>query len=202
MFLQSPPSLILASTSTYRRELLARLHLPFSCIAPGVDETRRAGERPHALAVRLARAKAIAVALQHPDAWVIGSDQVAVRTDASLGELILGKPGTEAHCIEQLRGCSGQTLSFLTAVAVVRHNGRSAHEFTDTTLVIFRTLDDGTIARYIAREAPLDCAGGFKSEGLGIALCESIDSADPSALIGLPLIQLSKVLRGVGFELP
>jgi len=202
LFLQSPPSLILASTSTYRRELLARLHLPFSCIAPGVDETRRSGERPHALAVRLARAKASAVALQHPDAWVIGSDQVAVRVDASLGELILGKPGTEANCIEQLRGCSGQILSFVTAVAVVRHGSHSAHEFTDTTQVAFRRLDEGTIARYVAREAPLDCAGGFKSEGLGIALCESINCVDPSALIGLPLIQLSKVLRGVGFELP
>ena len=176
--------------------------MPFSCIAPGVDETRRSGERPHALAVRLARAKASAVALQHPDAWVIGSDQVAVRVDASLGELILGKPGTEVNCIEQLRGCSGQTLSFVTAVAVVRHDGRSAHEFTDTTQVVFRSLDDGTIARYVAREAPLDCAGGFKSEGLGITLCESINGVDPSALIGLPLIQLSKVLRGVGFELP
>lgn len=176
--------------------------MPFSCIAPGVDETRRTGERPHALAVRLARAKAVAVALQHPDSWVVGSDQVAVRIDGSLGELILGKPGTEALCIEQLQGCSGQLLSFSTAVAVVRHNGHSAHEFVDTTRVTFRALDDGSIARYIAREAPLDCAGGFKSEGLGITLCESIDSADPSALIGLPLIQLSKVLRSVGFELP
>ncbi len=202
MFLQSPPSLILASTSTYRRELLARLGLPFSCVAPGVDETRRTGERPLALVARLARAKAVAVALQRPDAWVIGSDQVAIRVDASLGELILGKPGTESRCIEQLRGCSGQTLSFVTAVAVVRHNGHSAHEFIDITRVIFRTLDDGAIARYVAREAPLDCAGGFKSEGLGIALCESINGEDPSALIGLPLIQLSKVLRSVGYELP
>ena len=202
MFLQSPPSLILASTSIYRRELLARLRLPFSCVAPGVDETRRAGERPQALVVRLARAKAIAVALQHPEAWVIGSDQMAVRADACLGELILGKPGTEALCIEQLQGCSGQTLSFVTAVAVVRHRAPAAHEFIDTTQVTFRTLDDAAIARYVAREAPLDCAGGFKSEGLGITLCESINSADPSALIGLPLIQLSKVLRGVGFELP
>jgi septum formation protein len=192
----------LASTSTYRRELLARLRLPFSCIAPGVDETRRAGERPLSLAVRLAKAKAAAVALQHPDAWVVGSDQVAVRVDPSLGELMLGKPGTEALCIEQLRGCSGQSLSFVTAFAVVRHNGHSAHEFVDTTQVTFRELDDATIARYVAREAPLDCAGGFKSEGLGITLCESIHSVDPSALIGLPLIQLSKVLRGVGFELP
>jgi septum formation protein len=202
LFLKSPPSLILASTSIYRRELLARLRLPFSCVAPGVEETRRAGERPLALAVRLARAKAVAVALQHPDAWVIGSDQVAVRVDGSLGEVMLGKPGTEALCIEQLRGSSGQSLSFLTAVAVLRHNGHSAHEFVDTTQVAFRVLDDDSIARYVAREAPLDCAGGFKSEGLGVSLCESIRSLDPSALIGLPLIQLSKVLRGVGFELP
>jgi septum formation protein len=202
LFLKSPPSLILASTSVYRRELLSRLHLPFSCSAPGVDETRRAGERPLALTTRLAREKASAVALQHPDAWVVGSDQVAVRLDASLGELILGKPGTEALCIEQLRGCSGQSLSFVTAVAVVRHNDHSVHEFVDTTRVIFRTLDDATIARYVAVETPFDCAGGFKSEGLGIALCESIGSVDPTALIGLPLIRLSSVLRSVGFELP
>ncbi|HEY4443182.1 MAG TPA: Maf family nucleotide pyrophosphatase [Steroidobacteraceae bacterium] len=208
MFLKSPPSLVLASTSTYRRELLARLRLPFSCVAPGVEETRRAGEPPLALAVRLARAKAVAVALQHPDAWVIGSDQVAVRAESSGGESILGKPGTEALCIEQLQGSSGQSLSFLTAVAVLRHNGPAAHnghaalEFVDTTRVTFRVLDEDTIARYVAREAPLDCAGGFKSEGLGVTLCESIHSVDPSALIGLPLIQLSKVLRSVGFELP
>jgi septum formation protein len=202
LFLKSPPALILASTSTYRGELLARLRLPFSCIAPGVDETRRTGERARALAVRLAGAKAHAVGLQHPDAWVIGSDQVAIREDGSRGELILGKPGTEARCIEQLQGCSGQSVSFVTAVAVLRHDERSAHEFVDTTQVTFRVLDDDAIARYVAREAPLDCAGGFKSEGLGITLCASIESLDPSALIGLPLIRLSKVLRGVGFELP
>ena len=201
MFLKSPPSLILASTSIYRRELLARLRLPFSCSAPGVVETPRTGERALALAVRLARAKASAVALQHPDAWVIGSDQVAARIEP-FGEVILGKPATEAMCVEQLRGCSGQTLSFMTAVAVVQHNGHSAHEFVDTTRVTFRTLDDAAIARYVALEAPLDCAGGFKSEGLGITLCESIDSVDPSALIGLPLIRLSAVLRDVGFEVP
>jgi septum formation protein len=201
LFLKSPLSLILASTSIYRRELLARLRLPFSCSAPGVDETRRGGERALALAVRLARAKASAVALLHPDAWVIGSDQVAARVEPQ-GEVILGKPATEAMCIEQLRGCSGQTLSFITAVAVVQHQGHSAHEFVDTTRVTFRTLEDAAIARYVAVEAPLDCAGGFKSEGLGITLCESIDSVDPSALIGLPLIRLSAVLRSVGFELP
>ena len=202
MFLKSPPALILASTSSYRRDLLARLRLPFSCSAPGVDETQRTGERPLALAVRLARAKASAVALQHPDAWVVGSDQVAVRVDASLGELILGKPGTAASCIEQLRSSSGCTLSFMTAVAVVRHDAHVASEFVDTTQVIFRTLDDAAIARYVALETPFDCAGGFKSEGLGITLCESIHSVDPSALVGLPLIQLSQVLRSVGFELP
>jgi septum formation protein len=167
-----------------------------------VDETRRAGERPLALAERLARAKASAVALQHPESWIIGSDQVAVRTDGSGSELILGKPGTETRCIEQLRGCSGQTLTFHTAVAVVQHGGHAAHEFVDTTRVTFRLLDDAAIARYVALDAPLDCAGGFKSEALGIALCDSIESTDPTALIGLPLIRLSAVLRGVGFELP
>jgi septum formation protein len=192
----------LASTSTYRRELLTRLRLPFSCSAPGVDETRRAGEPPLAVAVRLARAKASAVALQHPDAWVVGSDQVAVRGGGSSEEIVLGKPGTEAACMEQLHGNSGQTLSFLTAVAVMRHDGRSVHEFVDDTRVTFRALDDAVIERYMALEAPFDCAGGFKSEGLGITLCESIDSTDPTALIGLPLIQLSRILRGVGFQLP
>jgi septum formation protein len=201
LFLKSPHPLILASTSKYRRELLLRLRLPFSCIAPGVDEAVRGGEPPLALAGRLARAKAAAVALQHPEAWVIGSDQVAALTGPE-GELILGKPGTEARCIEQLRSCSGSTVSFMTAVAVVRHNGHAVHEFIDTTRVTFRTLDENTIARYVALEAPIDCAGAFKSEGLGIALCESIDSVDPSALIGLPLIRLSAVLRDVGFELP
>jgi septum formation protein len=180
---------------------LERLRTPFTCVAPGVDETRRSGERPLALVVRLALAKASAVALHHPDAWVIGSDQVAVRTGAD-GELILGKPGTEGLCIEQLRGSSAQTLSFLTSVAVVQHSGNLLHEFVDTTRVVFRTLDDATIERYVSLETPLDCAGGFKSEGLGITLCESIDSVDPSALIGLPLIRLSSVLRSVGFELP
>ena len=167
-----------------------------------MDETRRSAERPLALAARLARAKASAVALQHPDAWVIGSDQVAVRMDGSLGEMLLGKPGTDALCIEQLRASSGRTLSFMTAVAVVQHNGHAVHEFVDTTEVIFRRLDDACIARYLALESPLDCAGGFKSEGLGITLCESIRSVDPTALIGLPLIYLSTVLRSVGFELP
>jgi len=154
------------------------------------------------MVIRLAKAKATAVADRHPQGWVIGSDQVAVRIDEIQGELILGKPGTAAHCIAQLQGCSGQTVSFLTAVAVVRRNDNAVFEFIDTTRVVFRELDQATIERYVQRESPLDCAGGFKSEGLGITLCESIDSADPSALIGLPLIRLSAVLRNVGFELP
>ncbi len=161
----------------------------------------RLGEQSLALAARLARAKAAAVALLHPDAWIIGSDQVAAR-EGPEGEMILGKPGTEARCIEQLRACSGGAVSFMTAVAMVRHSGHAVHEFIDITRVTFRRLDEATIARYVALEAPIDCAGGFKSEGLGIALCESIDSVDPSALIGLPLIRLSAALRGVGFELP
>lgn len=186
----------------YRRGLLDRLRLPFSCISPRVEETPLAGERPLALAVRLARAKAGAVAQEHPASWVIGSDQVAVRGDPASGESILGKPGTRERCIEQLRSCSARTVSFITAVAVVRHEGQSAFEFVDTTRVVFRALDDGTIARYVALEEPFDCAGGFKSEGLGISLCESIDSEDPTGLIGLPLIRLGSILRGVGFDIP
>jgi septum formation protein len=181
---------------------MSRLRLPFLCIAPGVDEARGIGERPLALAARLARAKAETVSRDHPDAWVVGSDQVAALADRSSGDVILGKPGTEPRCVDQLRSCSGRSLSFITAVAVVRHNAHAAYEFVDTTQVLFRTLDDATIARYVAIEMPIDCAGGFKSEGLGITLCESIDSTDPSALIGLPLIRLSAVLRSIGFELP
>jgi len=154
------------------------------------------------LAARLAREKAAAVAQLHPSAWIIGSDQVAARHDDSKTELILGKPGTEARCMEQLRQCSGRTVSFITAVSVIRRESAAAFEFSDVTRVVFRVLDQAAIERYVAREKPLDCAGGFKSEGLGISLCESIDNADPTALIGLPLIRLSAVLRSAGFELP
>jgi septum formation protein len=154
------------------------------------------------LVTRLALAKARAVAAQHPDAWVIGSDQAAVLRDSAQQQVILGKPGTEARCIEQLKSCSGATVAFLTGVAVVRDRDGRVYEFVDTTRVTFRVLDADTIARYVARESPIDCAGGIKSEGLGIALCESIDSDDPSALIGLPLIRLCAVLRKVGFDIP
>jgi septum formation protein len=202
LFLKSPSSLILASTSVYRRELLARVQIPFECRSPGTDEAPRPGEDAITLVARLAQAKARAVAVQQPDSWVIGSDQVAVLLDGAQRQSILGKPGSAANCIEQLLKCSGRTLSFVTAVAVVRHSDSSLFEFTDTTRVAFRRLDEAAVERYVARELPLDCAGGFKSEGLGITLCESIDSADPTALIGLPLIRLCAVLRSVGFELP
>jgi septum formation protein len=201
LFLKSPPALILASTSKYRRELLQRLGLPFVCAAPGVDETALPGERAAALVARLALEKAAAVAASHPDAWVVGSDQAAVRTDAADGETILGKPGSTQACIEQLRRCSGQTVTFLTGVALLKQ-GVTPVEFTDTTRVMFRMLDEEAIERYVAQEKPLDCAGGFKSEGLGITLCESIVSVDPTALIGLPLIRLAATLRGAGFALP
>jgi septum formation protein len=201
LFLKSPPALFLASTSSYRRQLLSRVHNCFECQAPGVDETRRNDETGLALVTRLALAKARSVAEQHPDAWVIGSDQVAA-LDEPGHQMILGKPGTAARCIEQLRDCSGKTLAFLTGVALVRESDERRFQFVDTTRVTFRVLDQETIERYVAHESPLDCAGGFKSEGLGISLCESIDSVDPTALIGLPLIRLCEVLREVGFELP
>lgn len=163
---------------------------------------RRCRESARALVSRLASAKATAVASQHPQAWVIGSDQVAIRVDDAKSESVLGKPKTAARCEEQLQSCSGRTLSFVTAVAVMHEDSGALIEFMDTTRVVFRVLDPATIKRYVATEQPLDCAGGFKSEGLGITLCESIESSDPSALIGLPLIRLSAALREAGYELP
>jgi 7-methyl-GTP pyrophosphatase len=202
LFLKSPPSLILASTSVYRRELLARLKIPFECQASRVDESPRFGETALALVARLALAKAQAVASSRPDACVIGSDQVAVLDEPERGETVMGKPGSVASCIDQLLQCSGKSLAFVTAVAVVRRTDAFLCEFIDTTRVAFRDLDRTAIERYVAREAPLDCAGGFKSEGLGISLCDSIDNTDPTALIGLPLVRLTAVLRRLGFELP
>jgi septum formation protein len=202
LFLKSPPELILASTSSYRRALLARVHESFQCEAPGVDETRREHESALALVARLALGKAQAVATRHPDAWVIGSDQAAVLERSDGPEMVLGKPGTAERCAETLRSCSGAAVAYCTAVALVRASDASVHEFVDTTRVKFRELDEATIARYIARESPLDCAGGFKSEGLGISLCEAIESEDPSALVGLPLIRLCSLLRRVGYQIP
>jgi septum formation protein len=202
LFLKSPPALILASTSAYRRELLGRLQIPFSTMGPEVDETRLGRESPQEMVARLARAKALAIAARHRQAWVIGADQIAVRCGADGTAHILGKPGTAERLVAQLQDSSGQTLTFLTAVAVARQEDGVLHEFMDTTRVRMRTLDAATIRRYVEMESPLDCAGGFKSEGLGIALCASIESQDPSALIGLPLITLAATLRALGLQIP
>jgi len=190
------PRLILASTSPYRRELLARLGLAFDIAAPDVDETPLAGETPQALAKRLAAAKAAAIAAKHPDAWVIGSDQVAV-----LGETALGKPGTRAVALAQLSAMSGRSVEFLTAISLMHADGRQLDAF-DVTMVRLRPLGEDEIARYVDAEQPFDCAGSFKSEGLGIALFDSIQSQDPTALIGLPLIATARLLRQAGFALP
>ena len=191
------PRAILASTSPYRRALLGRLRLPFDCEPPGCDEQRQPGEAADALAMRLAQAKAEAVAARRPGCIVIGSDQVAMR-----GEEILGKPGSVERCIEQLRRSSGRDVTFLTAVHVIDGPHGRAESHLDRTRVVFRTLDDGEIARYVAADRPLDCAGGFKAESLGIALFERIESADPTALTGLPLAWLSGALRRAGIPVP
>lgn len=191
------PRLILASTSTYRRALLERLNLPFDTARPEVDETALSDETPQALAVRLARAKAEAVLDPgQPDLWVIGSDQVA-----ELDEEPLGKPGSVARAEAQLRAMSGREVRFLTAVCLVGPGGRRL-EALDVTTVHFRPLSNGEIARYVDRERPLDCAGSFKSEGLGITLFEAIENRDPTALVGLPLIATARLLREAGFVAP
>jgi septum formation protein len=187
--------LILASTSSYRRELLQRLRLPFDSVRPEVDETPHPDEQPAALATRLAAAKAAAVAALHPGAWVIGSDQVA-----DLNGVALGKPGTRERAIAQLAAMSGQTVSFHTAVSLCR-DGRHLPAL-DLTRVRFRDLDRAEIERYVDAEQPFDCAGSFKCEGLGISLFQAIDNRDPSALVGLPLIALSGLLRQAGYALP
>jgi septum formation protein len=192
----SSPRLILASTSTYRQSLLARLALPFETVAPSVDESPLAGESPADLAARLARAKAGCVSVAHPGVTVIGSDQVA-----ELQGEPLGKPGTVSRAVEQLRRCSASTVRFLTAVTLVGPDGSLWHH-TDTTLVHFRALEESEIQRYVQRESPLDCAGSFKAEGLGISLFQSIDSRDPTGLTGLPLIWVAQRLRALGFSVP
>ncbi len=197
---QSPPlqrTLVLGSTSRYRRELLERLGLPFLVAAPNVDETPLDGEPPRQLALRLARAKALAVAAQHPEAVVIGSDQVADLHGESLG-----KPGTHERATAQLQRMAGKTVIFQTAVAVVC----AATGFEQVDLapveVRFRALHSDEIERYLRAEQPYDCAGSAKSEGLGISLLDAIHSDDPTALVGLPLIRTCRMLRAAGLTLP
>jgi septum formation protein len=194
-----PAELILASTSRYRRELLARLVGDFRIVAPDVDEMAAIGEPAAELAERLACLKALAVAGKHRDACVIGSDQVA-----ELDGRTIGKPGSRDRAIAQLAASSGRTIVFHTGVCVARwHDGAMQSEVTvDRTEVAFRNLTSDEIARYIDRENPLDAAGSFKAESLGIALFDRVETSDPTALIGLPLIALARMLRAMGFELP
>jgi len=187
--------LILASTSRYRREMLSRLRLPFDCVPPETDETPIPGEPPAQLAARLATAKAQTVAARHPDAVVIGSDQVA----DFRGEPV-GKPGTHDKAVEQLRRMRGQVITFHTAVAVHCVALGYMKSFAAPVEVVFRDLSDADIERYLRLETPYDCAGSAKSEGLGIALLSSIRSDDPTALIGLPLIRTAGLLREVGLD--
>jgi septum formation protein len=185
--------LILASSSPWRRELLARLQLPFISISPEIDETPLPGEQPEALAVRLSRSKADAVAAVHPDALVIGSDQVAV-----LDGQLLGKPGSYQRALAQLQASSGRTVTFLTALTLTRQATATARTELVSSRVVFRNLTVAQIERYLRKEPSLDTAGSFKAEGLGISLFERIESHDPTALIGLPLIRLVAMLEGEG----
>lgn len=190
-----PVALILGSTSRYRRELLERLKLPFSVDAPKVDETPHPGERPADLAVRLAVAKAREVASRAPRSVVIGSDQVA-----DLDGIPIGKPGNHERAVEQLRSMSGRTVVFQTAVAVVRSDIDFEASVLVPVTVRFRSLTDTEIEHYLRTEEPYDCAGSAKSEALGIALLDAIESDDPTALIGLPLIKTCQLLREAGLD--
>lgn len=189
------PPLVLASTSRYRRELLARLKIPFYTVAPEVDEGAPEGERPADTAVRLAEAKARAVAARYADALVIGSDQVA-----DLAGAPIGKPGHFEAAVAQLTALSGRTVVFHTGVALVDARSGRCHRRLVDVASTFRTLSLAEIETYVRRETPYDCAGAVRSEGLGIALLEKVENSDPTALIGLPLIALAEMLRTEGFD--
>ena len=189
--------LILASTSRYRAALLERFGLRFNTASPAVDEAEVASEAPRLRAARLSDAKAEAIAAQYPEAVVIGGDQVA-----ALGERILRKPGNATNCRDQLRLLSGATAEFHTACSVRCVAAALSLAHVDTTTVALRSLSDAEIDRYIEREQPFDCAGGFKAESLGIALFDRMQSEDPTAIIGMPLIWLAGALRTAGFALP
>lgn len=189
--------LILASTSPYRRELLSRLRLDFEVLSPDVDEQPIEQESPMDLAQRLARDKARAAAerLDAPDAVIVAADQTAARDD-----VVLGKPGTHAAALDQLRACQGKSVRFFTATTIIECSTGSAWHDVDVTTVYFRDRPLEVLDRYLRVERPYDCAGGFKAEGLGITLFESIESRDPTALIGLPLIWVSRVLGEIGLD--
>lgn len=191
------PPLLLASSSRYRRQLLERLHLPFIWASPDIDESPQPGEAPEHLVRRLAEAKARALAASHPDHLIIGSDQVAC-----LGDAILGKPGDFANAQRQLRAASGRILRFATGLCLLNSGSGHCQTVIEPFEVRFRRLSDEQIDRYLEREQPFDCAGSFKSEGLGIALFEELRGRDPNALIGLPLIALIDLLRIEGIKIP
>lgn len=193
----SQPRLVLASTSQYRRQLLERFGIRFTVAAPDVDESALPGETPIDLVARLARAKAEAVAHRHRASVVLGSDQLAV-----FGREVIGKPGNPERAIEQLRAFSGHSLTFYTAVHLVHSDTGTNEGHLDHTTVHFRKLTHEEIDRYVARERPVNSAGAFKVETLGITLFDRIESQDPTALIGLPLIWVSAALRRAGFQLP
>lgn len=191
------PRLILASGSKYRKMLLRRFGIPFTCQVPGTDEHARANESPGDLVSRLAHEKAECVSIENPQAIVIGSDQIAVFKGQ-----IVGKPGVHRAAREQLSSFSGQLIEFLTAVSVQCSDTGYNARHIDSTIVRFRQLQTDEIERYLTAETPYDCAGAFKAESLGITLFESIKSDDPTALIGLPLIQTAALLRHAGLRLP
>lgn len=187
--------LVLASTSPYRKELLQRLGLEFTTAAPNVDEAHQPGEIPEHLVRRLAEEKARAVAKQFPDALIIGSDQVAV-----IDTKILTKPGTHENAVDQLQRCSGRSVTFLTGLCLLNTRSGKAQIEVVPFRVHFRPLNSGQIENYLRREQPYNCAGSFKSEGLGIALFERLEGDDPAALIGLPLIRLTRMLETEGMK--
>ncbi|MGB2360011.1 MAG: Maf family protein [Porticoccaceae bacterium] len=192
-------NLILASSSPYRKMLLQRLDIPFTCQAPDIDESPQPSEPPAALAQRLALEKAQTIASKFPGAVVIGSDQVAEQSGQ-----VLGKPGTHQRAVQQLQAQSGQTVLFHTGLALVQllpAGTEKQIQLVDTTAVSFRQLDDRQIERYLEREQPYDCAGSFKAEGLGISLFNAVSSQDPSSLIGLPLISLCSALEDFGLDI-
>lgn len=192
-----PTTLVLASSSSYRRELLARLQLPFITAAPDIDESRLADESAKAMVARLAQQKAAALVTQYPQALIIGSDQCAV-----LGEQILGKPLIHEQARQQLQASSGRTVEFLTGLCLLDSQTQSFQLEVIPFYVEFRELQAAEIENYLLREQPYDCAGSFKSEGLGISLFNRMQGDDPTALIGLPLIRLAAMLRKQGYLIP
>ncbi|WP_290538161.1 nucleoside triphosphate pyrophosphatase [Alcanivorax sp.] len=191
------PALLLASSSPFRRQLLDKLGLEFIHQSPDIDESRLEGESPVALVMRLARKKAEALAGDHPNTLIIGSDQVAV-----IGDQVLGKPGSREKAIEQLSAASGQRVTFLTGLCLLNTVTGRTQVACDPFHVQFRTLRPAQIERYVDAEQPLNCAGSFKSEGLGIVLFKAMEGRDPNTLVGLPLILLTEFLAAEGISLP